>query len=105
MKLPNVSQNWWMILDTQKLFIPRAGVTRYLNRLASRIYLDIYRNKESPVPGSSGSGKPIFRFVAYKHRRELFWAFIIFTTMAIMAAFSAAHDDSFVRGILERWLC
>lgn len=87
-------------LGYAKTFYPESRVTRYLNGLASRIYLDIYKNKRE-------SGSRILRFwktdlplVAYKHRRELFWAFVIFTSMAIMAAFSAAHDDSFVRGIL-----
>lgn len=87
-------------LGYAKTFYPESRVTRYLNGLASRIYLDIYKNKRE-------SGSRILRFwktdlplVAYKHRRELFWAFVIFTSMALMAAFSAAHDDSFVRGIL-----
>lgn len=87
-------------LGYAKTFYPESRVTRYLNGLASRIYLDIYRNKRE-------RGSRILRFwktdlplVAYKHRRELFWAFIFFTAMALMAAFSAAHDDSFIRGIL-----
>lgn len=83
-----------------KTFYPQSKVTQYLNGLASKIYLAIYRNKRE-------QGSRILRFwktdlplVAYKHRRELFWSFLIFTVMAIMAAFSAAHDDSFVRGVL-----
>jgi uncharacterized membrane protein SpoIIM required for sporulation len=35
-----------------------------------------------------------------KHHREILYAFLIFVGFAIMAAFSAAHDETFVRGVL-----
>lgn len=87
-------------LGYAKTFYPESRVTRYLNGLASRFYLDIYRNKREPGSRILRFWKTDLPLVAYKRRRELFWAFIIFTSMALMAAFSAAHDDSFIRGIL-----
>jgi hypothetical protein len=62
--------------------------------------LGIYRNKRE-------NGSRLVRFwktelpsIVYTHRRKLFYAFLIFMGFAMMAAFSAAHDESFVRGIL-----
>lgn len=87
-------------LGYSKTFYPHSKVTIYLNGLASRIYLGIYRNKKE-------EGSRLLRFwksglphIVYAHRRKLFYAFLIFTGFALMAAFSAAHDETFVRGIL-----
>jgi uncharacterized membrane protein SpoIIM required for sporulation len=78
-------------LGYSKTFYPQSKVTHYLNGLASRIYLNIYRNKkeESSLP-----------LTVRKHHRILLYAFIVFTSFGILAAFSSAHDETFVRGIL-----
>jgi hypothetical protein len=34
------------------------------------------------------------------HHKEVLYAFLIFILFSLMAAFSASHDQSFVRGIL-----
>lgn len=87
-------------LGYAKTFYPHSKVTRYLNDLASRTYLNIYRNKKE-------EGSRIWRFwktelplTVYRYHRELLCAFLIFTGLAIMGAFSAAHDETFVRGVL-----
>lgn len=87
-------------LGYAKTFYPHSKVTQYLNGLASKIYLGIYKNKRE-------EGSRIIRFwktelplTIAKYRLELLLAFLIFTSIAIMAAFSAAHDEGFVRGIL-----
>lgn len=87
-------------LGYSKTFYPHGKVTAYLNGLATKIYLGIYQNKKE-------EGSRVVRFwktelpgIIYAHRRKLFYAFLIFTGFALMAAFSAAHDETFVRGIL-----
>ncbi len=87
-------------LGYAKTFYPHSKVTVYLNGLASRIYLGIYKNKRE-------EGSRLWRFwktelplVVRKHHRQLLFAFLIFTSFALLAAFSSANDDSFVRGIL-----
>lgn len=87
-------------LGYARTFYPQSKVTQYLNKLASRIYLGIYRNKKE-------NSSRIFRFwktelplVVRKYHREIAYSFLIFTFFAIVAAFSAAHDETFVRGIL-----
>ena len=87
-------------LGYSKTFYPHSRVTQYLNGLSSRIYLGIYRNKKE-------ASSRIFRFwrtelplVIRRHHRQLLYSFLIFMLFAVMAAFSAAHDETFVRGVL-----
>ena len=38
--------------------------------------------------------------VVYRYRREILYSFLIFLLFALIACFSAAHDETFVRGVL-----
>jgi uncharacterized membrane protein SpoIIM required for sporulation len=87
-------------LGYAKTFYPHSKVTLYLNGLASRIYLGIYRNKKEETSRFKRFWKTDLPLTIYRHHRQLLYAFLIFTSFAIMAAVSAAHDDSFIRGVL-----
>ena len=87
-------------LGYAKTFYPQSKATQYLNGLASRIYLGIYRNKKEPVSRIARFWKTELPLLVRKHHRQVLYAFAIFTLFAIMAAFSAAHDETFVRGVL-----
>jgi uncharacterized membrane protein SpoIIM required for sporulation len=87
-------------LGYAKTFYPQSKVTQYLNGLATRIYLGIYRNKKEESSRIVRFWKTELPLVVRKYHREILYSFIIFTLFAIMAAFSAAHDEGFVRGIL-----
>jgi len=87
-------------LGYSKTFYPHSKVTQYLNGLASRIYLGIYRNKKEETSRFWKFWKTELPLTVRRHHKELLYAFLIFTSFAIMAAVSAAHDDSFVRGVL-----
>lgn len=87
-------------LGYAKTFYPHSKVTQYLNGLATRIYLSIYRNKKENSSRIIRFWKTELPLVIRKHHRLVLYSFIIFTLFAIMAAFSAAHDETFVRGIL-----
>jgi uncharacterized membrane protein SpoIIM required for sporulation len=87
-------------LGYSKTFYPHSKVTQYLNDLASRIYLNIYKNKREETSRIGRFFKTELPLTVRKHHREILYAFLIFVGFAIMAAFSAAHDDSFVRGVL-----
>lgn len=87
-------------LGYSRTFYPHSKVTQYLNGLASRTYLGIYKNKREET-------SRIWRFWKYelpltvrKHHRELLYAFLLFTAFTIMAVFSTAQDQGFVRGVL-----
>ncbi|HMH23960.1 MAG TPA: stage II sporulation protein M [Puia sp.] len=87
-------------LGYSKTFYPQSKVTQYLNGLASRIYLGIYRNKKEESSRIFRFWKSELPLVVRKYHREIGYAFLIFTSFAILAAFSAAHDETFVRGVL-----
>lgn len=87
-------------LGYSKTFYPHSKVTQYLNDLASRIYLSIYKNKREETSRIGRFFKTELPLTVRKHHREILYAFLIFIGFAIMAAFSSAHDESFVRGVL-----
>jgi uncharacterized membrane protein SpoIIM required for sporulation len=87
-------------LGYSKTFYPHSKVTNYLNGLASRIYLGIYRNKKEETSRIVRFWKTELPLVVRRYHREILYSFIIFSLFAVMAAFSAAHDESFVRGVL-----
>lgn len=87
-------------LGYSKTFYPHSKVTGYLNNLASRIYLGIYKNRKEESSRILRFWKTELPMVAYRHRRVLLFALAVFLFFGLMAAFSAAYDQSFVRGIL-----
>jgi uncharacterized membrane protein SpoIIM required for sporulation len=87
-------------LGYSKTFYPHSKVTQYLNDLASRIYLTIYRNKREESSRITRFFKTELPLTIRRHHREILYAFLIFAGFAVMAAFSAAHDETFVRGVL-----
>lgn len=87
-------------LGYAKTFYPQSRVTQYLNGLASRIYLGIYRNKREEVSRFARFWKTELPLIVRKYHREILYSFLIFLAFALIAAFSAAHDETFVRGVL-----
>lgn len=87
-------------LGYARTFYPQSKVTQYLNGLASRIYLGIYKNKREERSRLITFWTRELPLVVKKYHRELLYSFLIFTTFALMAAFSTAQDQTFVRGIL-----
>jgi uncharacterized membrane protein SpoIIM required for sporulation len=87
-------------LGYAKTFYPHSKVTQYLNGLASRIYLGIYRNKKEETSRIARFWKTELPLVVRKYHREILYSFVIFLLFAVMAAFSAAHDETFVRGVM-----
>ena len=87
-------------LGYSKTFYPHSKVTQYLNGLASKIYLGIYKNKREESSRIIRFWKTELPLTVRKHHRQILYAFLIFTGFASLAAFSAANDETFVRGIL-----
>ncbi|MBC7826962.1 MAG: stage II sporulation protein M [Chitinophagaceae bacterium] len=87
-------------LGYSKTFYPQSKVTQYLNGLASKIYLGIYKNKREESSRIWRFWKNELPLTVRKYHRELLYAFLLFTSFAVMAAFSTAQDQSFVRGVL-----
>lgn len=87
-------------LGYSKTFYPQSKITLYLNKLAAGIYLGIYKNKKEESSRIIRFWKTELPLIVRKYHRELTYSFLIFLFFAIISAFSAANDQTFVRGVL-----
>jgi uncharacterized membrane protein SpoIIM required for sporulation len=83
-----------------KTFYSFSKVTGYINSLAANIYQLIYGNRKD----KDGRFKLFFVYelplIFRKHHRLLLFTFLVFGLFSAIGAFSAAHDETFVRGVL-----
>lgn len=87
-------------LGYSKTFFPHSRVTRYLNGLASKVYLGIYRNRKEETSRLITFWKKELPLTIRKYHSELLYSFIIFMIFVLMAVFSTTQDQGFVRGVL-----
>ncbi|MGX5817957.1 stage II sporulation protein M [Chitinophaga lutea] len=83
-----------------KTFYSHSKVTAYINNMAAGIFQRIYRDHK-------GERGRIRNFVSYelpllicKNHRLFLFTFCYFLLICIIGAFSAANDETFVRGVL-----
>ena len=87
-------------LGYAKTFYPSSKVTQYLNNLATKVYLGIYRNRKEESSRIFRFWKSELPLIVRKNHRQLLYAFLLFTMFTCMGIFSTAHDQTFVRGVL-----
>ena len=83
-----------------KTFYPTSRATQYINSLAAKIYLGIYRNRKE-------ESNRLWKFWSYdipftvgKHYRVILFSFAVFCIFFAVGYFSSAQDSSFLRDIL-----
>lgn len=79
---------------------PKSRTTQYLNALASKVHLQIYKNKREDKNRFITFWQYEVPLAVYDGRKHLLYAFIIFVVAGIMGAVSTFYDDTFVRLIL-----
>lgn len=83
-----------------KTFYSFSKVTSYINSLAAGIYHSIYGNRKE----QDGRVRNFFIYelplLFRKYHRLFLFTFLFFLLFCVMSAFSAAHDETFVRGVL-----
>ncbi|MVT10922.1 stage II sporulation protein M [Chitinophaga tropicalis] len=83
-----------------KTFYSFSKVTSYINGLAAGIYHHIYGNRKD----RDGRFLNFFRFelplLFRRYHRLFLFTFLYFFSFCVLAAFSAAHDETFVRGVM-----
>jgi uncharacterized membrane protein SpoIIM required for sporulation len=79
---------------------PDSRTTQYLNALASKLHLQIYKNKREDKNRFIAFWKEEVPEAMYGARKTLLYAFVIFIVAGIMGAVSTYYDDTFVRLIL-----
>jgi uncharacterized membrane protein SpoIIM required for sporulation len=87
-------------LGYAKTFYPASKVTLYVNALASRIYLTIYKNRKEESNRLINFWKYDVPLTVRKHHSTILFAFVLFTVFLLVGFFSARQDDSFVRDVL-----
>jgi len=83
-----------------KTFYSFSKVTSYINGLAANIYHSIYGNRKE----QDGRFRNFFKYelplLFRRYHRLFLFTFLFFLLFCIIGAFSAAHDETFVRGVL-----
>ncbi|MDR1155174.1 MAG: stage II sporulation protein M [Bacteroidales bacterium] len=87
-------------LSYARTFYPNSNTERYLNQLAGKYYLDIYKNRKQSYHRFITFWKTELPRMFYSAHRQLLLAFVIFAVAMVTGAFSSAHDEDFVRLIL-----
>lgn len=87
-------------LAYSKTFYPESKTTAYLNAIASKFHLSIYRNKKEKNSRFLTYWKLELPLLFGVYRKQLFFSFLFFMIFCLMGALSAKYDDSFVRLIL-----
>ncbi len=79
---------------------PTSRTTQYLNSLAAKVHLEIYKNKREEKSRFVTFWKYEVPKAVYESQKQLLYAFLIFMIAAIIGAISAAKDTTFVRLIM-----
>jgi uncharacterized membrane protein SpoIIM required for sporulation len=82
-----------------KTFYPTSRVTRYINVLASRIYLRIYQSRKEESNRLLHFWKYDVPLTVAKHYKSLLFAFGIFLLFYGIGFFTSLKDDAFARSV------
>lgn len=83
-----------------KTFYPSSKVTHFINSQASKIYLDIYKNRKEESNRLVTFWKYSLPLTIRRHHRILLFMFIVFCIFFSVGFFSSANDETFVRAVL-----
>lgn len=83
-----------------RTFYPDLPVTKYLNDLTAQFHRKIYQNKRESRSRIITFWKEELPLLLYECRAKLLYSALMFGIGALIGAFSAAYDDTFVRLIL-----
>ncbi len=87
-------------LSFSRTYYPTSKTTAYLNKLSSKIHQYIYGKKRERWSRFITFWTQEVPLTMYNTRKELLVSFLIFAASMLLGAFSAAHDENFVRLIL-----
>jgi len=87
-------------LSYAKTFYPFSNTVRYINGMASSIYLSIYRNKKEKKHRIITFWTTEMPLIMYKHRRTLLFSLLFFLVFVAIGALSAANDQNFIRSVM-----
>jgi len=83
-----------------KTFYPTSKVTQFINGQASKIYLNIYKNRKEESNRIVDFWKYDLPLTLRKYHRIIFFMFILFCIFFMVGFFSSRFDENFVRQML-----
>lgn len=86
-------------LSYAKTYYPTSRATRYINGLATKIYLGIYQNRKEESNRLLNFWKYDVPLTVYRHRRMMLFATFIFFLFYTVGFFTAKHDPAFIREV------
>lgn len=87
-------------LSFAKTHYPNSRTHQYLNNIASKVYLSIYRNKKEKSSRFITFWKYELPLVYYQNRKSLLVSLLIFAVSLAIGALSVLNDETFARVIL-----
>lgn len=87
-------------LSYAKTFYPFSNTIRFINSLASGIYLSIYRNKKEKKHRFITFWTTELPLIVRRNHKTLLFTFLFFVAFVCLGVLSATNDQSFVRAIL-----
>ena len=88
-------------LSFAQTYYPRSNTTIYLNFLVTQIYQKIYKTKRIDKNRLKFFFTDYVPSVAYKHRRLIYFSFILFFFFALIGGLSAHYHSHYVRGMMN----
>lgn len=80
-----------------KTFYPSGKTVQYLNKQASKIYLEIYKNQKEDSSRLVTFWKYELPLTVYKHRKAVLFALILFIVFFLIGYFISARDPDVMR--------
>ncbi|GAB6012356.1 stage II sporulation protein M [Viscerimonas tarda] len=87
-------------LSYAKTFYPDSQTEKYLNRLAGKYFMGIYKHRKREAGRFWRFWKEELPLVMYQRRKLMFYSFLFLLLGFTLGAFSASQDTGFVRLIL-----
>jgi uncharacterized membrane protein SpoIIM required for sporulation len=87
-------------LSYAKTFYPFSNTVRFINGLASNIFLSIYKNKKEEKNRITLFFASELPLIIYRRRRALLFSFLFFLLFTLIGVFSARQDQTFARAVL-----
>jgi len=83
-----------------KTFYPTSRVTKFINTIASKIYLRIYQNRREESNRLVKFWKYDVPLTIGKHHKVILFCAFVFILFYILGFFSAKYDESFMRDVM-----
>jgi hypothetical protein len=88
-------------LSYARTFYPHSNIVRFINSLASGIFLSIYKNRKESKNMIALFFAVELPLIIRKHHRTLLVSLLCFLLFTLMGVFSALVDQTFVRAVLS----